>query len=401
MVTMREEAQSQVYGLEQSHAEVVHDLDKKVDSLERRVAASEVAAQQKIRACETMEMAITRELREELQSASRTIALASAIGPAAAVEQRYLHKMTEMEYQHDKAREAWEGTLGARLAAQEAAEGAAKAAAEGCISFMNNEYITMLERAAQRDVEKSALVAKIRLSASELSQARHEAETLRHELGEAKAAPPFKRPPPALPPPPGIGAYVALPGMGIEAALDKVRAENIARLATPTVGGVVPKAPGPTADHLNRFMAKFLPPPAPKASLLGPSGSKASGTSRAAGQIGRSPETTGKGGGTRRDVGPPGGDPPPGDDDPYDDDEQDEEEDAPEDESERTPPPAKRKRRIRERKGALQLPTRGVVAMRTPPRPRHPRRPRDGNRSARRRRRRRGRPRMPRAMIRS
>jgi hypothetical protein len=137
-----------------------------------------------------MEMATTRELREELQSANRTVALASAVGPAAAIEQRYLQKMTGMEYQHEKAREAWEDELNAELAAHEAAEAALKADAERCIAFMNNEYIAMLERAAQRDVEKAALIAKIRLSASELSHARREAGILRHELDEAKAAPP-------------------------------------------------------------------------------------------------------------------------------------------------------------------------------------------------------------------
>ena len=49
---------------------------------------------------------MTRGLREELDAANRTVALASAMGPAAAIEQRYVHKMTMLDFQHEETLKA-------------------------------------------------------------------------------------------------------------------------------------------------------------------------------------------------------------------------------------------------------------------------------------------------------
>jgi hypothetical protein len=52
------------------------------------------------------ERASSHELREELDAANRMVACASAVGPAAAVEQKYVHKLTMMEFENQKALDA-------------------------------------------------------------------------------------------------------------------------------------------------------------------------------------------------------------------------------------------------------------------------------------------------------
>jgi hypothetical protein len=160
---------------------------------------------------------------------------------------------------------------------------------------------------------------------TELRTVKHECAELHQELRAARAAQPKPKPsPPALPPSSTDSSFVT-PGMSsVQAALEKVRAENIARLGlvsdAPPGLGPVPRAAGPSAATLRSSLSRYLArvPPSARGGSPAADPDQVSRTSRAADPASRTSRAAGRY--DRVMVGPPGGPPDGGDDGDHDGD---------------------------------------------------------------------------------
>jgi len=90
-------------------AELQRESSRSIEHLTSQVsrlymeAKHEAAAYRLLQGEYKAEKASSHELREQLEAANRLVACSSAVGPAAAVEQKYMHKMTVMEFEHEEA----------------------------------------------------------------------------------------------------------------------------------------------------------------------------------------------------------------------------------------------------------------------------------------------------------
>ena len=100
---MKERFQADAARLQDESTRMIAHFTAQVAFLEEKSRNDETAAYRAFRGELQAEKAASHELRQELEAANRLVARASAVGPAAAVEQKHVHKMTMMEYGHEEA----------------------------------------------------------------------------------------------------------------------------------------------------------------------------------------------------------------------------------------------------------------------------------------------------------
>jgi len=269
----------------------------------------------------TTEKALTQKLEGELEAANRHIACASALGPAAAIEQRYVHKPTMIDFEHEEAMKSEVSTCRAKVTQAESAYDRVKVEMHSLSASSESIQESLMKRLAHQESEQRLVLDAYRADRLLFDAQKRENVELRQQLRSALDVRAVVKPaPPWLPFAPE-GCFPDIPGLDpIGIALEKVRAENIARQGhvsdAPPGLGALPRAAGMTQASLKASLSRYLAPPIPPPGGGGPphdSGSVGR-TSRSADAPGRPSRLAG--GHERVGVGPPGGDPPDGGNDP-------------------------------------------------------------------------------------
>jgi hypothetical protein len=180
-----------------------------------------------------------------------------------------MHKITMTELEHEEA-----------IKFEATEHHSYDAMAESTHELMKSEMLnfcaeadsakdSMRKHSLQLSSESQVLMKSRRLS-SELRIARQECEELHQELRDAHTADPKPMATPPVHIPPSAEAVFVTPGMqSVHEALERVRADNIARLAAPLSSPpglvVVLRAAGPSEANLHASISRYLAPVPPSA----------------------------------------------------------------------------------------------------------------------------------------
>jgi len=104
------------------------------------------------------EKTLAHKLEEELEAANRHVACASALGPAAAVEQKCAHKLTMMEFEHEEALKSEISTCRAKVTQAESAYDRVKIEMHSLSASSESIQESLMKRLAHQESEQRLIL---------------------------------------------------------------------------------------------------------------------------------------------------------------------------------------------------------------------------------------------------
>jgi hypothetical protein len=104
------------------------------------------------------EKTLAHKLEEELEAANRHVACASALGPAAAVEQKCAHKLPMMEFEHEEALKSEISTCRAKVTQAESAYDRVKVEMHSLSASSESIQESLMKRLAHQESEQRLIL---------------------------------------------------------------------------------------------------------------------------------------------------------------------------------------------------------------------------------------------------